>query len=264
MDQPSIDGINVWFASRAAKQAGWTAALSGIGGDELLGGYPSFRDVPRWSRIARLPGSVPGLGRGLRMAATRLLTGMIPPKSAGMIEYARSFAGAWLLRRGLFMPWELPGLIGEEATREGLARFAPLQHIGQELMPMPESDYGRVAVLESCLYLRNQLLRDADWASMAHSVEVRVPFTDCHLAGEALPWMGRDGRDKARLHATAPIPEAAAPQPKVKSGFHVPLDRWLDTMSTLDSWRRVPALRTTKVRPSRRWAYVVADAKGLL
>lgn len=264
MDQPSIDGVNVWFASEAAADRGWRAALTGIGGDELLGGYPSFRDVPRWTRFAALPGAVPGLGMALRVAMSRLLMGRVPPKAAGVIEYARTLAGSWLLRRGVFMPWELPGLIGREAAMEGMARLAPLRRIQEQLTPMPTTDYGRVAVLESCLYLRNQLLRDADWAAMAHSVEVRVPFSDHCLAREALPAMVRDGGDKARLHRSAPLPEAAARQPTVKRGFHVPFDRWLDGIPAMDAWRRVPVLKGRRIRPARRWAYVVADAKGLL
>src|SRR5260370_10323694 len=57
MDQPSIDGINTWFVSKAARELGLKAAISGLGGDELFGGYPSFVDIPRWVRWGALPRS---------------------------------------------------------------------------------------------------------------------------------------------------------------------------------------------------------------
>ena len=70
MDQPSIDGINTWFVAKATREAGLKVALSGLGGDELLAGYPGFRDIPRWVSWMRVPGAIPGLGAGLRWLAT--------------------------------------------------------------------------------------------------------------------------------------------------------------------------------------------------
>src|SRR5262249_54564077 len=63
MDQPSIDGVNTWFVAKAAREAGLKVAISGLGGDELLAGYPSFVDVPRWRRRFGPLARVPGLGR---------------------------------------------------------------------------------------------------------------------------------------------------------------------------------------------------------
>src|ERR1044071_8347615 len=98
-----------------------------------------------------------------------------------MIEFGGTYPGAYLLRRGLFMPWELKDILGEEMAREGLRRLAPLRMIGEAIEPDPKSSYARIAALESCLYMRNQLLRDTDWASMKHSVEVRVPSVDIEV-----------------------------------------------------------------------------------
>ena len=84
--------------------------LSGLGGDELFGGYPSFRDLPMWvnslafaQRGAWSWARVPSRLRGDVATHTAY-----EPKAAGLLEYGGSYAGAYLLRRGLFMPWELP------------------------------------------------------------------------------------------------------------------------------------------------------------
>ena len=68
MDQPSIDGINTWFVSKAAKEMGLKVAVSGLGGDELFGGYPSFHDIPKWTGLMALPSRIPFLGLVVRKA----------------------------------------------------------------------------------------------------------------------------------------------------------------------------------------------------
>ncbi|HVN30337.1 MAG TPA: asparagine synthase (glutamine-hydrolyzing), partial [Candidatus Binataceae bacterium] len=103
MDQPSIDGANTYFVSKAAKHAGLKAALSGLGGDELFAGYSSFRQIPQ---LVRSVGNFPaGAARALRMISAPVVRHFTSSKYAGLLEYGGSYAGAYLLRRGLFMPW---------------------------------------------------------------------------------------------------------------------------------------------------------------
>ncbi|HEX3944644.1 MAG TPA: asparagine synthase (glutamine-hydrolyzing), partial [Rhizomicrobium sp.] len=94
MDQPSIDGVNTWFVAKAAKQAGLKVALSGLGGDELLAGYPSFAEVPRWRRRYGPFAMVPGLGRLARAFICRSAPGLARsrPKVLGLLQYADSWA----------------------------------------------------------------------------------------------------------------------------------------------------------------------------
>ncbi|SFU47149.1 asparagine synthase (glutamine-hydrolysing) [Methylobacterium sp. 174MFSha1.1] len=229
MDQPSIDGVNTWFVAKAAREAGLKVALSGLGGDEILAGYPSFDDVPRWAARFRIPAGIPGLGRALRRAGRAL--GIAPgmPKAVGLVEYAGSVAGAYFLRRALFLPFELPELIDPGTVRAGLRRLDPVRRLGAGLSPDPGLPLARVAVLESTHYLRNQLLRDADWAGMAHGLEIRTPLVDASLLAALAPLVGGFGNGAGkRALAQAPsrpLPPALLDRPK--TGFTTPIGRWL-------------------------------------
>src|SRR5207253_4078229 len=123
---------------------------------------------------------------------------------------------------------ELLQVLGEEIAREGLQRFDLFHLIEREVILDPGNAYARVAALESSLYLRNQLLRDMDWASMAHSLEVRVPLVDAHLLRRVAPALvtRRERGKKILAHATRPtLPETV--RNRRKTGFTLPLKEWL-------------------------------------
>jgi asparagine synthase (glutamine-hydrolysing) len=258
MDQPSIDGINTWFVSKAANELGLKVAVSGLGGDELFGGYPSFHDIPKWTRLMALPSRVPFLGFGVRKAiyATSLQRLMKSPKAAGILEYGGTHAGAYLLRRGLFMPWELDQVLARDTVREGLRRLKPLALVRATITPCPRSSFAKVAVLESSLYMRNQLLRDTDWASMAHSIEVRVPLVDATLLKASAPLLLRQGcPTKASLAQSPRTPLPAAVTARAKTGFTTPLVKWLQACTRSQRYADVPSLAAPQCHWSRRWAY---------
>lgn len=127
MDQPTIDGVNAWFVAKAARELGLKVAVTGIGGDELFGGYSSFRDIPASVALLRAPAHIPGLGAALRLLAVKVARGH--PKAAGLLEYGGDYAGAYLLKRGLFMPFELGGRLDPQLLARGLRRLAPLRAI---------------------------------------------------------------------------------------------------------------------------------------
>src|SRR5262249_41718124 len=126
MDQPSTDGVNTYLVCRAAARAGIKVALSGLGGDELFGGYPSFRDVPRLARWLRPAAAAPFLGGLARRLAHPLVSAFTSPKFAGLLEYGGSYERAYLLRRALYAPWEVREILDPVAAHVGLERLATL------------------------------------------------------------------------------------------------------------------------------------------
>lgn len=256
MDQPSIDGINTYFVCKAAREAGLKVVLSGLGADELFGGYPSFREVPMSVRWLRGISAVPFAGDAFYFAARPLSP---KAKHAGLLKYGGTYAGAYFLKRGLFMPWELKALIPDEAfVQEGLSRLDLFGRLQRDIEPDPDSGFARVAALESSWYLRNQLLRDADWAGMAHSIEIRTPYVDSVLLQKMAPLLSRAGLTKKKwLSGSLEKPLPPAILGRAKTGFTVPIMAWTEEEDSAASWRAIPMLAKKGCPWARRWAYRV-------
>ena len=250
MDQPTTDGVNTYFVSKASAQAGLKVAVSGVGGDELFGGYPSFQQVPRIVNLMRPLNSVSSIGKLFRFVSAPLLKRMTSPKYAGLLEYGESYGGAYLLRRGMFMPWELPDILDGDVVRAGWSELQTLLRL-EETTKDIHSDQLKVSSLEMNWYMRNQLLRDTDWASMAHSLEVRVPLLDIPLF-RAVSSMHINKRFPSKLNmaqaAKPNLPEEVLC--RSKTGFFVPVREWLIAGSDLEQ----------DERGLRGWAKVVYKA----
>jgi asparagine synthase (glutamine-hydrolysing) len=231
MDQPSVDGVNTWFVSKAAHEIGLKVAVSGVGGDELLGGYDTFQSIPARLNWLKLIPATRHLAKGFEsiIGAARAMGLQIHPKSAGLLTYGTSYPSAYLLGRGLFLPTEVDGLLEDQTmVREGLDRLNVLSHLERVLTPAPRSSFGKVAVLESSMYLRNQLLRDTDWAGMAHSLEIRTPLVDHTLLQRVSPIMVKLNRPAGKTligrSPKRPLPDVILDRPK--TGFGIPIKSW--------------------------------------
>lgn len=230
MDSPSIDGLNTYLVSHAAASQGLKVALSGLGADELFGGYPSFAQIPRFLRLGtRLAAAGPLAGMAARLLRGLQIPG-VPPKAAGLLTYSCGVPDAYLLRRSLFLPDELDRLLDESWIAAGLAKLDALGALGRTVEPLRVAGAplrSQISALESCWYMRNQLLRDTDWASMAHGLEVRVPFVDIDLLRRVAPSLASSRpptKDDLALCAPA-LP--AAVRNRRKTGFTTPVGSWV-------------------------------------
>lgn len=139
----------------------------------------SFRQIPHMTDLGRAIAAIPGARALLGAPYAYLAKSRSQPKLAGVPAFMSSLEGTYFLRRGLFLPTELSALLGADMAREGLAR---LDGFRPGMISVQVRDgAAAVGLLESTLYLRNQLLRDSDGASMGHSLELRTPLVDAAL-----------------------------------------------------------------------------------
>jgi len=245
MDQPSIDGVNTYFVSKVTAETGLKVAMSGLGGDELFGGYPSFLDVPR---LTRTLGKIPGgrrLGTAFRALSAPVVSTITSPKYASLLEYGTCYPDAYMLRRALFMPWELPKLMDRDMAKAGWAELDETTLRKTQVDGLGTA-HAKVSALETTWYMRSQLLRDSDWAGMAHSLEIRVPLVDTFFFRTLAPMLVSDQPPGKLDMAASPaktLPGEVLNRPK--TGFAVPMRNWLlkDDPTTTDrgfrGWARL-------------------------
>jgi asparagine synthase (glutamine-hydrolysing) len=217
MDMPGCDGLNTWFISKYAKESGLKAVLSGIGGDELFGGYPSFRRMGKVDWLHNVPAKV--LRAGHYSGAKKL-------KRLAYLSLGGA-KGLYLFLRGQFVPSSIAQQL--DASEREVWDILEQQ---PELNSLQGLSLGnRASWVEMNMYMQNQLLRDSDVMSMAHGVEIRVPFLDKDFVNLALKI-----RSSVKYSGSLPkqllidsfkteLPEPIWNRPKM--GFSFPFAEWL-------------------------------------
>lgn len=223
-DQPSIDGLNTFTVSRLARRFGAKVVLSGVGGDELFGGYPSFRSVPRLARVA----AYARLGRPVTGSLIRLAAGVAGSKMSRLADLLASrptLDNAYSTFRGVYTRAEAVMLTdhfvgGADGVLDTIDPLSSWTNADAK---------DEVSRMELTRYMRNQLLRDTDVMSMASGIELRVPFLDAKLFSSLanIPSQIRTMPRKRLLTLAVPeIPDWIVNRPK--RGFVFPMRQWLD------------------------------------
>jgi asparagine synthase (glutamine-hydrolysing) len=170
-----------------------------------------------------------------------------------------SLEGVYFLKRGLFLPDELPVLMGEECARDGLERLGGSPPGMSKANAITEA--AGICLLDSTHYLRSQLLHDSDWASMAHSLELRTPLVDAALLHALRSvhtgFVGGAGKRMLGQSPKSPLPQEIIGRPK--TGFGVPMTQWLAAATDGRNWESTPLLADRGTPWTRRWAKVVLD-----
>ena len=256
MDNPSVDGLNTWVISHALRATGTVVGVSGLGADELFGGYPSFKDVPKAISIHRKLKAVPKSIRArLFWLAKANASPAVRGKAFSMGAAGEDIVDQFMLRRRLFSDKNMrrfgidPAELGLDPTYHDPELMAELRR------DLPKDPVAALAQLECRFYMRNMLLRDSDVNGMAHALEIRVPFIDRRVIEVAASIPGAirlpgDGSPKhllKRAFANELRPEITNAK---KKGFTLPIRRWMRGALSVECNTALDTLRDARIYPS--------------
>jgi len=255
MDQPSIDAINTYFISMYARQCGLKAVLSGLGADEIFGGYPSFTRFNQWKKLGYIPAFI---SKQFGKADNSVLAKLSYDRFHPMLSL-------YLMNRGLFT-------VEKAAALTGFSTNEIEEAMGKITLPgnIDFSNKNSNVAMELNLYMKNQLLKDADYMSMWHGLEIRVPFLDKQLVqavNSIAPQIKfASGIPKPLLIESFSTLLPAEIWQRKKQGFTFPFSYWLKKSEALRPNGNIENkmyrdFASGKVHWSRYWALKVSAAE---
>lgn len=282
LDQPTFDGLNSYYMSHAVREGGFTVALVGSGGDELFGGYLSFRKLPAVMRWSSLAGWAPaGAKSGLARLVSRAVQGTygdFPPqtrwaKMADLLAEQGDALTTYQLAYALFLPSTQRQMLRADLSAAVLDGLPERMRSRLRSEIDGRSPLSSIGALERRLFLGERLLRDTDAASMSASIEIRLPLVDAALAN-AVDRLDDRTRfqpvgQKSLLRRIGLRGLSPALFDRPKSGFVLPYNRWLrgrlgrvvDSMMRNNDVAARVGLNGPEVQ--RLWESYLDDAPGL-
>jgi len=229
MDQPSIDGLNTWYASKFAKELGLKVVLSGVGADELFFGYNHFNLLPKYSRINKFFTSNIFLQKIQEIISNNLSKRTGNNRYRYASDLLKTMTGSLILSRSIYTPDNL-NLLNSTERKELKTNYNLISEIVfGKIKNLSKNPKVSLSYLESISYLKNQLLRDSDWASMHHSLELRTPFVDYFMIKELAPYFSQMSK-YSKAHLLRDVPNKQMPDfiiNRKKIGFGIPVFEWL-------------------------------------
>jgi asparagine synthase (glutamine-hydrolysing) len=250
MDQPSIDGVNTWYASKAASKLGLKVVFSGVGGDEIFFGYRLFKQIPFLIKTISFISKIPGLIKFINLFLILISNIKNNIRWRYILIWGKTVFGAWLLKRSIFISKNLIDLKNNNNNSKYFINNFFYKKIFSNVSQKPTKNIKlKLAQIESVIYLRNQLLRDSDWASMHHGVELRTPFVDVSLLNNLKDVLFYLQFFKSKTTLISSLTKKELPKSIIvrkKIGFDVPVRQWIlgstknkNKHSTWADWMRI-------------------------
>ena len=232
MDSPTNDALNNYLISYLAKKNNFKVIISGVGGDEFFLSYPSFKVIPSLKSKMKYVPQFPLLNSFLKNTFYSFLKNKkMKTKYSGIYEYGRKTNSAYLLNRSLFLPFEIQEIISDHQFKEGIDELNYFEESNNEIEKF-ENDQIAIMYYEIKYYLTSKLLRDCDWASMSHSVELRTPFVDWFFFKKIIPYIKSNIKfNKSSLVDSYQHCLPSKLKTRKKTGFNVPHENYLKIMS---------------------------------
>jgi asparagine synthase (glutamine-hydrolysing) len=228
MDQPSIDGVNTWYACKAASEKKLKVVLSGVGADEIFFGYPAFKQITKIFKIYNYLKNITFFNEFLYFISQSFALITSKNKWRDLPLLISSIDGLWFAKRSIT---SIKDFKNSRNSGSKLVKFKKF-NLNDWILRLTSKNIRnaelRISQLESVGYLRNQLLRDSDWASMAHSIELRTPFVDAHLLRKLEPFLSKfkffPNKELLIKSSNKKLPDCVLS--RKKTGFNIPVEKW--------------------------------------